>query len=196
METLGWSMDSGMFTALAAVCLVVFSISMLRRSNQRVATSRQLTREQLARLRDQKEIRQSMDELLIQLEETARRVNAQVDTRFAKLEAVIRDADERIAKLEQLTVQASSAPGSQPAAPPPRPANPEESPPPPRQKRATEPAATADGVSQTDHPKGMDEKRARIYALADQGASAMTIADALELALGEVELILDLRRLT
>ncbi len=96
------TLDSGLITLLAVLCLVVISVSMLRRAQQRPARSRELTREQLARLRDQREVKDSMDELLVQLEDFSRRINAQVDTRFAKLEALIRDADDRIAKLGRL----------------------------------------------------------------------------------------------
>jgi len=95
-------MQDALFPLLAVLCLVMLSVSMLRRSQARRATSRDLTREQLARLRDQKAIQGSMEELLLQLEEVSRRVSAQVDTRFMKLDALIRDADNRIAKLEQL----------------------------------------------------------------------------------------------
>ena len=100
-------MDNGFFYLLAVLCLVMLSVSMLRRSHQRRATSRDLTREQRARLRDQSQIRQSMEELLLQLEEVSRRINAQVDTKFVKLETVIKDADARIAHLQQLTSAAA-----------------------------------------------------------------------------------------
>ncbi|MCK4343473.1 MAG: hypothetical protein KAY37_17300 [Phycisphaerae bacterium] len=96
-------MDNGFLYLLAVLCLVMLSVSMPRRSQQRRATTRDLTREQLARLRDQRGVQHSMEEVLLQLEDVSRRINAQVDTEFMKLETVIRDADDRIARLEQLT---------------------------------------------------------------------------------------------
>jgi hypothetical protein len=169
------ALDNGFFLLLAMLCLVMLSVAMLRRSQQRQATAREVTREHMARLRDQHNLRGSMDDLLVQLEEVARRVNAQVDTRFAKLEAVIHDADQRIARLEQLTgrVTTPAPPLTAPepaASPPPDPA-------PPRPP--------------TTPP---DERRRRIFDLADQGTSALVIADALQLPIGEVELILSLRK--
>jgi len=55
------------------------------------------------------QLRQDLESLVVELEELARKINAQIDTRFAKLEAVIRDADRRIAVLERLTRQAEQA---------------------------------------------------------------------------------------
>ncbi len=211
------AIDSGLIPLLAVICLVMLSITMLRRSQQRRTTSRDVTREQLARLRDQKDVRQSMDELLIQLEEVSRRINAQVDTRFAKLECIIRDADERIAKLERLsgTDRASGARevgtsgGSKTRTSSPHP-------PPARStaqvdERASDsdaaPAADADEfrpglvASSLEMPaapanvESLDSnaRRQRIHELADAGTEPITIADTLQMPLGEVELILNLR---
>ena len=234
-------MDSGFVYLLAVLCLVMLSVSVLRRSHQRRATSRDLTREQLARLRDQTHIRQSMEELLLQLEDVSRRINAQVDTRFMKLETVIRDADARIARLEQLTNAPRSEghfPTTRTTAPSPGAQSPAPQPPPTRAAAPT-PAAKADAPpwlnptpaatdefqpglplgappadantspdgrtaasvparpseSETDRQADRtQERRTRIYELADGGAAPMTIADTLQIPLGEVELILNLRR--
>ncbi len=43
-------------------------------------------------------------------------------------------------------------------------------------------------------PRTREERFQRIYDLADSGSSAMAIADALQIPLGEVELILGLRK--
>ena len=198
-------MDSGPYFLLVVLCLVMLSVSMLRRSQQRRASSRDLTREQLARLRDQKDVRQSMDELLVQLEEVSRRINAQVDTRFAKLETVIRDADERIARLEQLAPRAgrdsvrTGPPATNGGAKPGTSSGPsapqagEFQPGLPVARRSTSPTEQAEGPSATP-PASNDERRQRIYELADSGTTPMTIADTLQMPLGEVELILSLRR--
>lgn len=169
------ALDNGFFLLLVMLCLVMISVAMLRRSQQRQATAREVTREQLARLRDQRDIRFSMDELLVQLEEVARRVSAQVDTRFAKLEAVIREADERIARLEKLTGHSPPAPAPASAA------------------DAAGPTQMAEPPHAADRPKPSNERQRRIYELADQGTSSLVIADALQMPVGEVELILSLR---
>jgi hypothetical protein len=207
-------MDSGFAYLLIVLCLVVLSVSMLRRSEQRRATSRDLTREQLARLRDQTRMRDTMEELLLQLEDVSRRINAQVDTKFAKLEAVVRDADNRIAQLERLQ---GTSPGPRPPTRKPQPpsAHGEAS---RRDEGQHEPAeftpglgAPSDQAPPTHHapedtapaarpepeapppPSSPGERRARILELADAGTAPMTIADMLQVPLGEVELILSLR---
>lgn len=81
---------------LAGIGLMMY---ILRRQVNRAANARTISNDRIAKLRDQRELRGSMDELLVQLEQMAREINAQVDTRFAKLERAIRDADDRIARL-------------------------------------------------------------------------------------------------
>ncbi|RMF82773.1 MAG: hypothetical protein D6744_05740, partial [Planctomycetota bacterium] len=112
-------MQQGLAVLLMALCAVTITLTVLRRRQFQTVSARDLVREQLARLRDQKEIRVSLEELLLQLEEASRRVNAQLDTKFARLEAAIRDADARIAKLScEATPQSDRRrPGA--AAPPP-----------------------------------------------------------------------------
>jgi len=55
------------------------------------------------------QLRQDVESLIVELDELARKINAQIDTRFAKLEAVIRDADRRIATLERLANRADQS---------------------------------------------------------------------------------------
>lgn len=60
---------------------------------------------------DSKEkLRRDLEMLLGELQDLSRRIGAEIDTRFAKLEAALRDADRRIAVLTRL-----SRPGDQPA---------------------------------------------------------------------------------
>lgn len=189
---------NSMVVLLGVLCLVMLSISMLRRSYERQTTQRDLSREQLARLRDQKEIRVSMEELMVQLEEVARRVNAQIDTRFVKLETIIQDADQRIAHLRQLARDAET-PAPKADAPPPAEefapglATAEAPEPRPATGRASEPARSA-APAVEKMPQTREERFQRVYGLADQGTPAIGIADALNLPLGEVELILRMRK--
>src|SRR5262245_41987123 len=41
-------------------------------------------------------LRRDLDDLLVELQDLSRRITAEIDTRFAKLEAAMRDADRRI----------------------------------------------------------------------------------------------------
>ncbi|MHC4442586.1 MAG: hypothetical protein ACYTF1_19805 [Planctomycetota bacterium] len=50
-------------------------------------------------------LRRDLESLIVELQELSRRISAEIDTRFAKLEAAIRDADSRIAVLNRLNRQ-------------------------------------------------------------------------------------------
>ena len=102
------SADNGMTVVLLVLCATVIMIMLLRRHQFRGTTRRDMARDHIARVRDQHQLRQSMDELLVQLEEVSRNVGAQVETKFAKLEKVIGDADDRIVRLEHMLGQSST----------------------------------------------------------------------------------------
>jgi len=135
---------------------------------------KQLRKDPLARapttnsLAQQRSVERQMQNLLVELSEMARQVTAGLDTRAAKLDALIREADEKIAALTALerSISASpsavSVPPSAPAAPPPC---------------AYEP----------------DPRHVEVYTLADQGQSPSQIAGQLHRPNGEIELILALR---
>lgn len=125
-------------------------------------------------LSQQRATERQMESLLVELSEMARQISAQLDTRAAKLEALIREADE---KLEQLrdAQQQGSLPIEAPRSLPPRPV--EEDRPPMR----------------LIVPEPVDPRHVEVYRLADQGQSAHQIAQRLNRPSGEIELILALR---
>ena len=115
-------------------------------------------------LAQQRSVERQMQNLLIELSEMARQVTAGLDTRAAKLDALIREADEKIAALSSLRSSIdlnNSAPA--PAAAPPL--------------CAYDP----------------DPRHLEVYTLADQGQSPSQIAGQLNRPNGEIELILALR---
>lgn len=177
VSTIG-AMDNGLFLALGAICLVLLAVAALRRSQQGRATAREITRAQRAQVRDEREVERSMDDLLTQLEEISRRIDAQVDSGLARLEAAIRAADARIARLDE-----ASPPPARHAS-----ANPADSP------RPVVPAAPQGECPPAIPSFSPDQRRRRIYELADAGTSPLTIADKLHIPIGEVELILSLRK--
>lgn len=235
---MGGSLETGLALVLGAMCLVMLAVAMLRRAQQRPARARELTREQLARLRDQQQMQRTMEELLLQLEDVSRRINAQTDASFSRLEQLVQTADERIARLDSLlhphadlrrrtpaargpspdprsapALNAPAAASAGPAAPaqerasPPRtkpllnvatsaapavpPLIPAAAPPPqPRAADATRPETVA---NEPPPASSRAQRRQRIYELADGGAAPMTIADLLQIPLGEVELLLNVR---
>lgn len=162
--------------ALALLAMVLLSISIRRRARERMGPPTQTARERLQELAEQRGVRDDMEQLLAELQDLARKINAQIDTKFAKLEAAIADADRRIAALDRLihqqagggidvTVGDETPSGEGPSSPSPPPAAP-------------------------------DTAHARVYELADAGKSPVEIAQATGRTPGEVELILALRRHT
>jgi hypothetical protein len=185
------SADNGMTVLLLVLCATVIMIMLLRRHQFRGATRRDMARDHVARVRDQHRLHQSMDELLVQLEEVSRNVGAQVETRFAKLEKVISDADDRIARLEHMLGHSSTEASRPRANTPSTPARP-----PARLPRRDDAGAAPERGPDTSPPvKPIDPRFQRVYDLVDAGASPIKAAQQLNMPLGEVELILNLRDL-
>ena len=117
-------------------------------------------------LREVQEVARQLNDLLAELQDTSRRIAAQIDNRYAKLDAMVAEADGRIRRLEQLLGQ-DALPGATPASSPPA--------------VSPQPAALSNPRHQP------------IYDLADQGKTPREIAQQLGTPPGEVELILNLR---
>ena len=140
----------------------------------------------------QRSVEREMSNLLVELSEMARQVTAQLDTRAAKLELLMREADEKIEALQRLQ---SSLPPAGAVTPPPAA---------PGQLVFRQSAAERDALMQPldpppqpPHPPPeqpqVDARHAEIYALADEGRSTHDIASHLGRPRGEIELILALR---
>ena len=160
--------------SLAVMLLIVVATALILIRTRHKIRAAQLrsgphVREQYQRLSEEQARRRDLDETILQLDQLARQVGAMIDTKYAKLEVAIRDADRRIEQLSKLT-------------------------------RAREGSAGLDVTIGEDEPAGSaveevnDEQRAAVYRLADEGKSALEIAQALSQPAGEVELILALRR--
>jgi hypothetical protein len=117
-------------------------------------------------LAGQREVERQMTELLVELEQMARQMTAQLDTRAKKLELLIKEADEKIALLQS----AGPTPFSEDA--------------------RVAPTETAPGLPTIPTT---DPRHVEIYDLADAGQSARQIAQQLSRPQGEIELILALR---
>lgn len=181
--------DSSSLILLAGVIIVVtmIVISTRRRAADRGASPRAYAREQLARLREQGGLRDDMEQLMLQLEELAREINAQVDTKFAKLERAIADADARLAEFERLGL---GQPNPGPDAP--------ESGSPDARDEAAEPDADdaepdAPDVTPDESGQG-DALQQRVLELAEAGQTPIDIARQVGRDVGEVELIIKLHR--
>jgi len=120
-------------------------------------------------LAQQRAVERDIQTLMLELSDMARKVGAQLDARAARLEALIREADERLARL-------SALPGA------------------PSDSNSNGHPADAPPPSITTSPEiEIDPRHAQIYALMDHGLNAYQIADRLGRPEGEVELIIALR---
>lgn len=177
----GTEVTSQQWLLLAAAVLAGFIfMRMIRRTTPSDGTPRQYRREIEAAAGQQAAIRHDLEALLIELDKLSRDVGGQIETRFARLERIIADADKRIAALRILLDAAKSAGATlnvqDPTAPSgatPAPANPSDA-----------------------APATVESRTRRIYELADQGMTADQIARQLDQHAGEVELILNLRDAT
>ena len=119
-------------------------------------------------LASQRSVEREMSNLLVELSEMARQVTAQLDTRAAKLEVLMKEADEKIAILKSLGDS----------------------------RRAMTPSADDSspmGTARIHAPARHDPRHLEVYTLADEGRTPRQIAQHLNRPDGEVELILALR---
>lgn len=120
-------------------------------------------------LSQQRAVEREMGTLLVEMSQMARQITAQLDTRSARLQALLEEADRKIEQLKQLSREAGTA-------------------------DARSPVEQTQTVRETPRPLRMEDPRhAEIYALADTGRSVPEIAEQLSRPRGEVELILALR---
>jgi hypothetical protein len=137
--------------------------------------------------------RETLDHLMVEVQELTRLCAAQMENRALRLEKLIREADERIARLEALEHATRSAdPWDAGRGGPPslRYDNP--------RPHAPSGASTSARPSQGGRASllaedDMDPLTRRVYTLADQGLTPVEIAGRLEEQVGKVELILALR---
>jgi hypothetical protein len=117
-------------------------------------------------------VERQMSNLLVELSEMARTVSAGLDTRAAKLEALLDEADKRIETLRAMNASSGPAPSVMPRAE----------------------LALRDAAQQiVAMPSPADDRHAQVYDLHDQARSVHEIAAALGRPSGEIELILALR---
>src|SRR6185436_3790958 len=102
-------------------------------------------------------LRRDLDDLLAELQELSRRITGEIDTRFAKLEAAMKDADRRIAVLNRLARDGASNGAHSPV---------------PRVAAAKASPSKGDGGSR----EGQDVRHTVIYELSDAGFTPVEIA--------------------
>lgn len=157
--------------ALAIVFLTIVMISTGRRIRESRALTGRPVREKYAALENRQAARRDVEQVMLELDKLARQVHARIDTKLVRLEALIRDADQRIAAL---------------APPTPRSQNP--------RSTVSAPRETVSAGIGGDPSEGDATRFAFIYRLSEQGFSAVQIAGKVGRPQGEIELILGLRK--
>jgi len=196
---IGMPLDSGQTILLV---LVVLSIAVvLWRTHRRLAGSQRARPRRSAPEEDTRDVRRTMERLLVELHEVSREMNGRLDTKISVLNNLIREADEKIRHMETLVAEARSMSASADAAPPRRSVAPREpiGPTPdgsaPLGGRSSDARPARRRGSPSSAPNGVapPPRYAEIYALADQGLDPTQIAQQTGVPTGEVELILGLR---
>ena len=92
------------FAAVVVVTTIMIVLTRRRaRLNSAPSGIRRPVSERARQAREYSRTEDELREVIIELEQLARELNAQIDTKYRKLEAVIRHADQRIATLRELT---------------------------------------------------------------------------------------------
>jgi hypothetical protein len=128
----------------------------------------------------------------VQMHETAREITARIDSKLGLLEQLIRDADDRIARLQTVSerLDRSGTVEKEPAIALAKLSHTQSHQPAPRPGSTMPVAPVATPPAKTTAASRRYEE---IYALADAGHNSAAIASQLNSPVGEVELILGLR---
>lgn len=175
-DTPSGSIPTSQFLMLAGaiLALTLVMISTRRRIRASRADVGPSARETYRRLSHEAETKRDLEAVMLELDQLARQTMGRLDTKFAKLEAVVRDADQRIATLTRLLRE----PGNDP----------------PLDLTVADEATPGAGQGPAASRASVEPRHAAVYQLADTGMSAIDIARELDRTGGEIELILSLRR--
>jgi len=179
LQNIGWAL------AAIGVTLVTLSLVMGIRKKRRKMSGRVTARENLERYKAKAEVRDDLERVMVEVEEMARRVSAQLDAKTVAIEKLLRDAETKVEQLNATIERFERAAGAS--------ANGEG-----QADDADDSPAPGDPVAPaTSTPRRAaspeDELSRRVYALADEGHAAPAIARQLDEHIGKVELILALR---
>lgn len=165
---------SGSQFGMLAIVAVVTTFSLIAASRRRqrgVPSPRAYVREHLTAIKEEKAVRSDLADIMIQLQQVAREINAQLDAKFRRLERCICEADERIDRLSRIKRGAEGQPVLDVTV-------------------CDESSVPVDRVRPTDG----ELNRGEIFDMADRGLSAVEIADETHKPVGEIELMIALRR--
>ena len=174
-----------------AITAGIFGYMMLRRTRRRLAISKYnstlTVKEKVAKQIPTTNIMyRQMGELMADLADLARQVNGQIDTRIAKLEYVIANADKKLEELHEATQRFQAQMAFQ------------------DNHTTNESETSRKPISESapyDHPTPIEKKQeispevSSVLTLAKSGKTAVEIAKSLSRPTGEIELILALNKI-
>jgi hypothetical protein len=168
---------AGLLMAGGVLIITFILMSRLRRK-QRERPSDLSTAEQIAQIRARAADSRGIDAFKADAHDFTRQMAALLDSKAERLEQLIADADDRLARLDQLEHDAShTAPADPPRA--------HAEPTPPPQPKRTPP--------DLERPVEVDPLHDKVYRLADSGLDPVSIAREIGQPTGQIELILALR---
>lgn len=174
------------------VLIVMYFMSRIAKRRRTGGTSILSPHEQLERIRQARGMRGDLEQLMVEIEQMAKRMSAHLDAKSVYLQRLLDQADERIETLRALEKNKASA------------ASPTREPAMAGSKSYDASGAAASSSSENDSVQSSDASAddadepddplaRQVYALADQGKDSHAIARQLEEHVGKIELILALR---
>lgn len=162
------------------VLLITISMMMGIRKKRRRSHTQGTARDRVDELKQKHAVRGDLEELMVEIEQLAKRFGAQLDAKTIQMERLIDEADRKIAELKQLDQARRDKPQTQPAQP--SPLKPQASPNPQPPTPNPQPPSSDDALKRS------------VCDLADQGHDPVEIARRLDEHVGKIELILALRK--
>jgi hypothetical protein len=152
------------------LALILTSLVLIVRRVRRVAGQPMPTAHELVeQSRQVRGVRADLERIMVEIEQMAKRMGAQLDAKALRLEQLLAQAE---AKIRRLDAGASAGPAAEGDS-----------------GTAADPPATVAGANAPEH----DPFARSVYALADQGLDSLQIAQRLGEHAGKVELVLALR---
>ncbi|MEX2213324.1 MAG: hypothetical protein WD768_04310 [Phycisphaeraceae bacterium] len=175
-----------MLPAAGVMLIVMAMFSMLRKRRKNEAANPQLApQEQLERNKQLRGMRGDLEELMVEIEQFAKRLGAQLDAKAIQLETLLKQAERKAQELKALGGNSHSSPRQETS---PRDISETASP-----SRTAASTRTATETATKVESETTDPVAKAVYRLADQGLAPHDIAQKLNEHVGKIELILALR---
>ena len=182
---------------LLGVLLITVGMYMGIRKRRTRPGANTTTRDHVEDLRHKQAVRGDLEQLMIEVEQLAKRFGAQLDAKTMQMERLIEQANQKIAELKQLEAARRAAESIEPPQAPPEDNRPEvHSPdihsPSPSPPPSPSPSPTPHPPSPPSDPDSVLKEK--VYDLTERGCDPIEIARMLNEHVGKIELILALRK--